>query len=79
MATCKRCGEIIEWAQDSNGKWMPKDPGSNGRHQCMDSNRGYSSNQTKTCKYCNQPMKWQNNAGKWVPTNIDGTVHNCRK
>lgn len=32
-----------------------------------------------TCKYCNAPIGWNRIAGKWTPTNADGSAHYCAK
>lgn len=34
----------------------------------------------KSCIYCNKTIEMSDNAsGKWLPYNIDGTQHDCRK
>ena len=30
------------------------------------------------CKYCSQEIKWEQEGGKWIPYNLDGSRHNCR-
>ena len=33
----------------------------------------------KTCTYCKAKIKLSDKQGKWLPFNLDGSSHDCRK
>ena len=33
----------------------------------------------KTCVYCNSEIRMSDNSGKWLPFNLDNTLHDCRR
>jgi hypothetical protein len=34
---------------------------------------------TKPCIFCKQEIRLSNDSGKWLPYNLDNTVHECKK
>ena len=30
-----------------------------------------------TCKFCKEPIRWQEANERWIPFNVDGTAHRC--
>lgn len=50
MATCKSCGNGIEWV-NNGGKWQPLEPGTGERHRCKIQRR---------CASCGEPFMGAN-------------------
>ena len=34
---------------------------------------------TRPCTFCNQEIRLSNDTGKWLPYNLDGSAHECKK
>lgn len=32
----------------------------------------------KPCSFCNQTIKMSDSSGKWLPYNLDGSLHECK-
>jgi len=50
-AECRDCGELIEFIEGRNGKWIPARPGTEERHRCQ---------LDQTCEGCQKTFKGAN-------------------
>jgi len=44
----------------------------------IDLNTRTKSSKTLACRYCNKsPLKWNQVDGRWIVSELDGSIHNC--